>query len=125
MSSGFRSAAPGRGPQRGCHAGGPRLARREDGEYLEYLTEEQRRQPGAPAARLVRGGVEAGCPAWKALLIQPIQATRANLRVAMQSGCVIVSPTSPTISNGHLSPMQGAFDRFAQVPATTPNRRCR
>ena len=29
--------------------------------------EEQRRQPGVPAARCVRGGVELGCPARKSL----------------------------------------------------------
>ena len=39
------------------------MARRDDREYLLYLREEQRRQPGAPAARFVRGGVEEGCPA--------------------------------------------------------------
>src|SRR5665811_903089 len=29
-----------------------RLARRDDGEYREYLTEEQRRQPGCIAGRM-------------------------------------------------------------------------
>ena len=47
---------------------GARMARRDDREYREYLREEQHRQPGAPAARFVRGGVEAGCPARQALL---------------------------------------------------------
>jgi hypothetical protein len=40
---------------------GAPLARRDDREYREYSREEQRCQPGAPAARTVRGGVERGC----------------------------------------------------------------
>ena len=42
---------------------GARMARREERAYREYVSEEQRRQAGAPAARFVRGGVETGCPA--------------------------------------------------------------
>jgi len=44
---------------------GARMARRDDREYREYLREEQRRQPG--------------CPARKALLDQPIQATGLHM----------------------------------------------
>src|SRR5438876_10923202 len=36
-------------------------ARRDDREYREYLSEEQRSRPGAPTARTVRRGVERGC----------------------------------------------------------------
>ena len=32
-------------------------------QYREYLSEEQRSQPGAPTARTVRRGVERGCSA--------------------------------------------------------------
>src|SRR5215218_10183078 len=42
---------------------GARLARREERAYREYVSDEQRRQAGAAAARFVRGGVETGCPA--------------------------------------------------------------
>jgi len=38
LCSGFRSAAPG-------------MARRDDREYREYLSEEQRSQPGCPARK--------------------------------------------------------------------------
>src|SRR5213592_1054412 len=42
-----------RGPQRGCRVGGPaRVARREEGEYREYLTDEQRREAGCIAGRM-------------------------------------------------------------------------
>ena len=48
----------------GAHRGrrGARLARREEGEYREYVTDEQRREAGAPAARSpARWDGEAGC----------------------------------------------------------------
>ena len=42
-----------RGPQRGCRVGGPaRPARREEGEYREYLTDEQRSGTGCIGGRM-------------------------------------------------------------------------
>src|SRR5215475_904791 len=41
---------------------GARMARRDDREYREYLSEEQRRQPG--------------CPAGEVVLVQPRHATK-------------------------------------------------
>jgi hypothetical protein len=40
---------------------GAPLARRDDRACRKYVRKEQRRQPGAPAARFVRGAVERGC----------------------------------------------------------------
>jgi hypothetical protein len=45
---------------------GARMARRDERAYREYVSEEQRRQPGVPDA-LWRVGVEEGCPAREAL----------------------------------------------------------
>ena len=59
---------------------GARLARRDDREYGEYLRKEQRRQAGAPAARVLRGGVEKGCPARKPVLDQRVPATSVGGR---------------------------------------------
>jgi|RhiMetdeSRZDD1v2_1073273.scaffolds.fasta_scaffold18544_2 hypothetical protein len=44
-----------RTPPHGAHSApwGPRMARRDDREYREYLKEEQRSQPGCPARELV------------------------------------------------------------------------
>ncbi len=43
---GARTTTPARVPRRG-----PRLARRDDRGYREYLREEQRSQPGCPARK--------------------------------------------------------------------------
>src|SRR5919112_4649662 len=61
---------------------GARMARREEREYWPYLNDEQRRQTGAPAARSVRGGVKAGCPAREVVVDQRGQATRGGRHAA-------------------------------------------
>src|SRR5688572_30249531 len=48
QSSAVRGASPSSHRERR----GARMARRDDGEYREYLTEEQRSQPGCIAARM-------------------------------------------------------------------------
>src|SRR5258705_171926 len=53
-----------RGESPASHRGrrGAPLTRRDDGEYREYLTKEQRSQrPGPPPRVFQRGGVERGC----------------------------------------------------------------
>src|SRR5712692_9829306 len=53
------------------------MARRDEREYREYLSEEQRSQPRGPQ-RGSRVGVEEGCPARKVVLDRPRQATSAR-----------------------------------------------
>jgi hypothetical protein len=61
MASGLYRLNKDQIPERGA-----RLTRRDDREYREYLREEQRRQTG--------------CPARKVVLDQPIQATSRTMK---------------------------------------------
>ena len=56
-----------------CAAPGSQGARSE--HIGRYVSDEQRREPGPPRRVVCVVGWDAGCPAWQAVLLQPIQAT--------------------------------------------------